>query len=538
MGGGGADRIDGGTGNDTVFYSDSNVGVTVNLATGQGFGGTADGDTLVNVENVWGSSFNDVLIGDDFHNNTLVGLGGNDILKGGGGSDTLEGDDGDDTLKGGGGADTLIGGSGNDTADFSQATIGHTVSLTQGVSSQFLVDGDVPAWAIEGHLSGIENINGSAFQDVLIGDGGVNVLRGGGAQDLLDGRGGADVMYGGTDSDSYIVDNPGDFVWEYAGEGTLDYVIASVSYTLTAGSEIEQMQTDDLHSTAAINLTGNEFNNIIFGNDGDNILNGGAGADNLIGGVGNDTYVLDNSGDTLFENFGEGFDTVITSVSFDVGPFSEIEVLETNDANGTAAINLSGSVDDNTIIGNNGANALIGREGFDHLVGNGGNDLLVGGRDADVLDGGAGSDTADYDSSPNAIQVNLAAGQGLGSDAQGDVLIGIENVRGSAFGDVLTGDANNNLLVGGGGADLLAGGGGNDLFVFTPGAANGDQVVDFAGNGAAAGDALQFEGYGAGATFTQIDATHWQVNYNANTQHDVITFQNAALIDQSDFVFV
>jgi Ca2+-binding RTX toxin-like protein len=109
---------------------------------------------------------------------------------------------------------------------------------------------------------------------------------------------------------------------------------------------------------------------------------------------------------------------------------------------------------------------------------------------------------------------------------------------GSNFGDVLFGDANNNRITGGGGADLLAGNGGNDTFVFTPGAANGDQIVDFDGAGAGSGDVLEFSGYGAGATFTQLDTTHWQVNYNGNTQHDVITFQNGAAVHPSDVVFV
>ena len=54
---------------------------------------------------------------------------------------------------------------------------------------------------------------------------------------------------------------------------------------------------------------------------------------------------------------------------------------------------------------------------------------------------------------------------------------------------------------------------------------------------AAAGDSLQFAGYGGGATFTNIDATHWQVNYNGGGSHDVITFMNAAVIDVNDFAF-
>ena len=39
-------------------------------------------------------------------------------------------------------------------------------------------------------------------------------------------------------------------------------------------------------------------------------------------------------------------------------------------------------------------------------------------------------------------------------------------------------------------------------------------------------------------TFTNVDATHWQVNYNGGASHDVITFMNGASIDASDFVFV
>jgi hypothetical protein len=86
---------------------------------------------------------------------------------------------------------------------------------------------------------------------------------------------------------------------------------------------------------------------------------------------------------------------------------------------------------------------------------------------------------------------------------------------------------------------VLTGNAGNDTFVFHMGQANGDTVVDFAGNGAAAGDSLSFVGYGAGATFTNIDATHWQINYSVGmgTSHETITFLNGASIDQTDVLF-
>ena len=95
---------------------------------------------------------------------------------------------------------------------------------------------------------------------------------------------------------------------------------------------------------------------------------------------------------------------------------------------------------------------------------------------------------------------------------------------GNALANSIFGNSGNNTLDGQGGADILTGNAGNDTFVFNVGQANGDTVVDFAGNGAAAGDSLLFVGYGAGASFTNIDATHWQVNYNGGASHDVITF--------------
>ena len=104
-GGGGADRLDGGSGYDTIFYTNSNVGVSVNLATRRGFGGTAEGDTYVSIENVYASSFNEHGHRRQRQQPGSTGSTGADVLKGGGGYDYLEGGTGDDILKGGGEAD-------------------------------------------------------------------------------------------------------------------------------------------------------------------------------------------------------------------------------------------------------------------------------------------------------------------------------------------------------------------------------------------------------------------------------------------------
>jgi len=109
---------------------------------------------------------------------------------------------------------------------------------------------------------------------------------------------------------------------------------------------------------------------------------------------------------------------------------------------------------------------------------------------------------------------------------------------GNALANAMFGNSGNNTLDGGDGADILTGNAGNDTFVFHAGQANGDTVVDFAGNGAAAGDSLHLVGYGAGATFTNIDATHWQINFNGGASHEIITFMNGAAIDASDVLFM
>src|SRR5262245_21330118 len=116
IGGLGADRINGGAGIDTARYEDSSVGVTASLAGGLCIGGTAEGDELVNSENITGSSHDDALIGAD-------------------GANVLNGDGGDDGLLGGEGPDTLIGGAGWDTAYYYDSQSGVSVSLRTGFGS-------------------------------------------------------------------------------------------------------------------------------------------------------------------------------------------------------------------------------------------------------------------------------------------------------------------------------------------------------------------------------------------------------------------
>jgi Ca2+-binding RTX toxin-like protein len=384
-GGAGADYLHGMDGNDWASYRGSAAGVYVNLATGYARGGDAEGDTLVSIENLEGSEHDDVLIGGDGIN-SLLGMGGRDLLMGGWSADYLGGGEGNDVLKGGGGADLLAGGAGVDTASYDESGAGVTVSLMTNTGTGADAEGDI--------LESIENLTGSGYRDVLQGNNGGNLLRGqdgndvlmgmGGADtlegghghDWLDGGTGGDTMSGGFDNDTYIVDHLWDTVIEYGGQGS-DTVLTSVSWSLTAGADVEYLRTSNQSGTAAINLTGNASGNVIVGNDGSNIINGGGGSDEMRGRDGNDTYFVDSYDDVVIESGGQGVDAVRASVSYTLADGVDVETLSTTNAAGTDAINLYANSSGNVVIGNNGMNWLAGGDGNDELIGNGGMDYFL-----------------------------------------------------------------------------------------------------------------------------------------------------------------
>jgi len=484
-GGPGADVMLGGAGTDTADYSSSSAGVTVNLTTGVGAGGDAQGDVLGGIENVIGSAQADTLTG-DANANTLDGGGGADVMAGGAGNDTYIVDHpGDMVIENAGqGTDTVL-------------------------STAHLV---LPANVENLTLTGSADLQG-------YGNGDTNTLTGNAGSNLLDGRGGVDVMLGGAGNDVYVVDNAGDQVVENLGEGN-DAVFSTAHLVLPANVEALVLQ-----GSADLQGYGNSLNNALFGNSGSNLLDGRGGADVMLGGAGNDVYIVDDAGDAVIENTSEGNDAVFSTAHLVLSANVEILVLQ-----GSADLQGYGNADANMLYGNAGSNLLDGRGGGDAMSGSTGNDVYVVDNAGDMVfeNASEGSDavfaTVDYSLTANVETLVL---QGSGNLAG----------TGNALANGIYGNSGNNTLDGGAAADMLTGNAGDDTFLFHAGEAAGDVVVDFAGNGAGAGDSLQFVGYGAGATFTNIDATRWQVNYNG-TSHDVITFLNGASIDATDFSFV
>ncbi|MER9214703.1 calcium-binding protein [Mesorhizobium sp. M0663] len=389
-------------------------------------------------------------------------------------SDTLYGTSGDDVFHGAGGH-TMIGYGGNDTYYVDdirdkeiEAAGGGTDKAFASVSHALAAGSEIELLATNSP-SGTTAINltGNAFAQTIQGNAGANVINGAGGADTL-------VGYGGNDT--YYVDNAGDRVFEAVGGGT-DRVFATVSHTLSAGSQIELLATNP-SGTSAINLTGNEFAQSIGGNAGANVINGGGGADTMVGYGGNDTYYVDNAGDRVYEAAGGGTDRVFAAVSHTLSAGSQIELLATNPS-GTSAINLTGNEFAQSIGGNAGANVINGGGGADTMVGYGGNDTYYVDNAGDRVYEAVGGGTD---------RVFAAVSHALSASSQIELLATTSpsgtsaiNLTGNTFAQTIQGNAGANIINGGGGADILTGNGGNDAFVFNSalGAGNIDRITDF-----------------------------------------------------------
>ncbi|WP_157215952.1 calcium-binding protein [Flavisphingomonas formosensis] len=424
----GSDALYGGGGVDTVSYAAATGGVTVSLQTSLA-SGAAGADRLGEFENIVGSAFADVLTGDD----------GNNVLDGGLGNDTLDG------------------GAGIDTASYVNAGAGVTANLAL-TAPQNTGSAGMDA------LLQIENLQGSAFADILTGDTGNNRLSGGAGDDLLVGGGGDDVLDGGAGSDAA----------DYSSAPAA--VIADLALGVVSGGA----GSDTLIGIE--NLVGSAFADVLTGDAGVNRLSGGGGDDRIEGGAGND--VLDG---------GTGIDTASYA-----GAAAAVTVnLAAGQVSGGAGSDMLSSFEN-----------LVGSAFNDMLTGDAGANILDGGAGNDRLDGGGGNDTASYASAFGGVHVSLAVATAQATGSAGsDTLVAIENLSGSAFNDTLTGNAGANILSGGAGNDVLIGGLGNDRLE----GGDGIDTASYAGAAAAVVASLATGKASGGAGADTLAGIEWLI---------------------------
>ena len=294
IGGPGADKLDGGSSlavednpatadvdesmqhEDWAVYRDAmNKGVTVNLNTGMGTAGDAMGDTLKNIELIWGSKQGD----------TFIASEGVDIIHGDGGSDTVSYEASKHGV-------TVTLTDGQFTAGDSTATPPTMDTFTEAPDTG---TGSVAEWRAGGNtrptaqtgdltdttdksyakgdiLASIENVTGSRQDDVIVGQDNVpNVIKGGAGPDRISGGSGNDKLHGG-DGDDVIGARPAEDLnddGDQTGRGEI------------AGA-------DDGNDR----MYGDAGNDAIYGGGGNDTINGGAGDDDLNGGNGVDTFVF------------------------------------------------------------------------------------------------------------------------------------------------------------------------------------------------------------------------------------------------------
>ncbi len=452
----GENYIDGGPGTNTVVYHFAMRGVTVDLSQGAAYNGSDLTDALVNIDNVGGTPFDDL----------IKGTGEANYLAGGTGNDQIYGEGGDDYLEGGAGQDVLDGGTGEDWLSYRFLDRGIVVSLSD--SSNGLDDrGSM--------LRNIEHLIGTLYNDTLIGNSEDNTFVGIAGMDAFHGLDGKDNFLIHTASNStpsarLIDGGRDDDTVYYLGSEAIHVSLLDPQRFNTGSAKNDRYLSIE-------HLTGTSGNNVLQGDFRGNKIRGGQGNDRLDGLSGNDRLHGEDGEDEL--NGGDGRDYLEGGAGHDrLYGGIEDDTLEgglgddrLHGQNGEDALN--GGRGNDRLFGDGGDDKLYGEAGDDQLVGGEGVDWLVGGGGADQLEGEAGSDTVSYQASPEGVTVSLelynAAGVGKGGHAEGDRLFSVEHIVGSAFQDHLEGNNSDNRLDGQQGDDRLIGLEGRDFFVASPG---------------------------------------------------------------------
>ncbi len=484
------------------------------------------------VTEVFGEGGDDVIFGGR-GNDRLYGGDGNDRLYGGIGDDQLRGGPGDDLLSGGFGADSALDGeAGNDvvrgdaTIDDIQNTGGgtDTLSYATGATPGFFNRPDPPdsfpdfsvyagfpqqpagrgayvnlatgrgdngrapdAGGYDEHVDSadFEIVIGTAFADYLVGTGANQTFYGGGGADVIIGGGGNDTAYGGAEGDSCVATTT------VGCESSGPVVTPRAAGTLAVGRMVPGGQ-----AKAGIYLAGSSGDDEVTASyaGGAVIFTLGPGSD-----VGFDAGLAaagdcnPPAGGSVTCAVSEAPDSIVLAglagndrLAITGFPTTTSVVLLGNEGND----DLSGDLTEDALVDGDGNDTVRAWAGDDAVPNNGGTDQLDAGTgedlfisdavcNGDVLDGGPDRDNANWAQFKTPVTIDMAAGVAglVGPQGQAQCpnpalltrLVGLEDIEGTSFADVMLGDGGPNQLLGRLGADTYFAAGGDDSILANSG---------------------------------------------------------------------
>jgi Ca2+-binding RTX toxin-like protein len=352
FGAGGNDTINlSGASNDIVEGGKGNDNLSLGSGNDVGHGGAGN-------DSLGGLGGNDVVYG-GAGNDSVQGGTEDDQVFGGTGNDTLVGDTGDDILLGGNGDDILIpglgddivdGGRGKDTLSFIFSPNGVTVDMRSGTVTAgpgSSVGGTVTGEGMD-TFTGVEVINGSPNDDVLIGTAGKNEINGQNGNDTISGLGGDDKLHGDGDNDIVSGNNGDDLAFGDDGDDQVNGNDGNDALGGDAGDDVIK------GGDGADNLSGGDGDDSLDGGTGPDVLTGGAGADKFVFHAGDSPPAEDDFDIDQIADFQQGIDVIsivgathfVGTGSFhhqgDVGYFMDGNVTRiTADLNGDGATDFS-----------------------------------------------------------------------------------------------------------------------------------------------------------------------------------------------------
>lgn len=338
------------------------------------------------------------------------------------------------------------------------------------------VDANQPSW------QSVFKIIGSNYTDVLKG----NLLN-----NVVEPRQGGGYFSGNNGSDNYIIQanaGPNNIINNFALDDNTDVIdmdveFADINVTEISNISVRLVGPNNLGVTIENFLKGTEYQHLII-----------ESSDGIGFGINNETL---STQPLVIDKTNTDSDQVIDTLNDDLRSTKKVfgSLIQPNDINGNLEDNaviggssvdtlkgnmgndyLNGGNGQDVLMGGDGDDTIVGGEGSDWISGDFGDDVIFAGEGADNIVGGSGSDTVVFIgniSAQTGVFVDIQSGRGIGSDAEGDIYIGVENLMGTEFDDILIGNDEDNDIYGfggndiifpNGGKDILNGGDGNDIY--------------------------------------------------------------------------